>query len=373
MAVFVKEVLNKKLLREFIYLPARLHKGHSTWIPPIYTDEWSFYDPRKNKAFSYCNTILGLAYDRGKTTGRIMGIINQRYNAIHNENFARFEFLDCINDQETGHALVSFIYEWARRQGMSKLVGPLGFSDKEPQGFLISGFEHRAILDSPCNHPYMIDIIEREGFIKFRDLGNYLIEIPGRMPELFERIYHSVMAKNNLYIKEFRKKKELKPYIIPVLRLMNETYMPIYGFLPLEEDEMLELARRYISVLDPDFIKLVMHENSVVGFAISIPDISEGLKRSGGYLFPVGLFYILRSLKKSDKLVVFLGAIKHGYRGKGIDAVLGVKTFETAIRREMKYIESHLILETNVKMIGEVEKAGGKPYKKFRIYQKDIG
>lgn len=372
MAVFVQEVHNKKELREFIYLPATLHKGHSTWIPPIYNDEWSFYDPSKNKAFSYCKTILGLAIDHGKTTGRIMGIINQRYNDIHEENFARFEFMDCINDQETGHALISFVYEWAKRHGVSKLVGPLGFSDKEPQGFLISGFEHQAILDSACNQPYMIDIVEREGFIKFRDLGNYLIEIPDRMPELYERIYRSVMAKNNLHIKEFRKRRELKPYIIPALRLMNETYMPIYGFLPLEEDEMLELARRYISVLDPDFIKLVLIENSVVGFAISIPDISEGLKRSRGYLFPVGLFHILRSLKRSDKLVVFLGAIKHGYRGKGIDAVLAMKTFETAIHRGMKYIESHLILETNTKMIGEVEKAGGKLHKKFRIYQKDI-
>jgi hypothetical protein len=71
-------------------------------------------------------------------------------------------------------------------------------------------------------------------------------------------------------------------------------------------------------------------------------------------------------------LVLFLGAVKSGYRGIGIDAILAVKILETAIKRGMKNIESHLILDNNTKMVGEVKKAGGSLYKQFRIYQKDL-
>ncbi len=372
MAVEVKEVLGNRELKKYIHLPANLHKGHKTWLPPIYLDEKSFYNTRKNKAFSYCETVLAIAYRNHKPAGRIMGIINQRYNSIHNENNARFEFLESIEDKEVMHALMTFIEDWARKKGMDKMVGPLGFSDKEPQGFLIDGYEYPAILDTACNHPYMVRLLEEEGYEKFTDLRDYLIKIPEKMPELYTRIYNKVMGKNKLKVVEFRDRKELKPYIIPVFELINETYMPIYGFVPMEHEEMVELARRYIPILDPDFVKVVMVEQTLVGFIISIPDISEGLKKSNGHLFPFGLFYILRSLKKAKKLVLLLGAVKLGFRDLGIDAVLAVKVLETAIKREMQEIESHLILETNNKMTGEVLKAGGSLYKQFRIFQKKL-
>ena len=116
MEVTVKEVKGKRELKKYIHLPAKLHKGHSTWLPPIYMDEWNFYDPMKNNAFSYCDTILALAYKDGEIAGRIMGIINKRYNSIHNENYARFEFMDCLNDKEIFHALIAFIENWAKKR-----------------------------------------------------------------------------------------------------------------------------------------------------------------------------------------------------------------------------------------------------------------
>jgi len=372
MAVEVKEIRGRQELKQYIHLPARLHKGHTSWLPPIYMDEWSFYDPRKNKAFSYCETLLAIAYKDHKPAGRIMGIINKRYNSIHMENNARFEFIEATDDQEVFHALISYVEDWARRNGIERLVGPMGFSDKEPQGLLINGYEYPAILDTACNHPYLVKLLENEGYVKFTDLGDYLIRIPEKMPDLYARVYNKVMNKNGFRVVEFKTRKELKPFIIPVFELINETYMPIYGFVPMEHSEMEEMARRYLPILDPDFVKVVMVEDLVVGFIISIPDIHEGLKKSNGHLFPLGLLFILKSLKKAKKLVLLLGAVKQGFRDKGIDAVLAVKILETAIRRGMYEIESHLILETNTKMTGEVLKAGGTVYKQFRIYQKEL-
>ena len=77
-------------------------------------------------------------------------------------------------------------------------------------------------------------------------------------------------------------------------------------------------------------------------------------------------------LKKSKKLVFFLIAIKPGFRGIGIDTLLVINLLESSIKRKITHVETHLILDTNTPMIGEVIKAGGKVHQKFRIYQKDL-
>ncbi len=372
MSIHIKVVKNKKDLRKFIHFPKSLHLGHDAWTPPIYMDEWNFFNPKKNKEFAHSEIVLLLAFQDKKVVGRIMGIINLRYNEIHNESHGRFEFMECINDQDIAHALISHIEHWAREKGMSKLVGPMGFSDKDPQGFLIFGYEHRAVIDSACNHPYMVDLILNEGYQKKIDLVDYLTEIPDKVPELYNKIYSRVIKLENYQIIEFTSRKELKPFIVPVLKLMNDSYQHIYGYVPLSNEEMFALAKRYTPILDPDFLKVVTLKDEVIGFVIAIPDLSLGLKKSKGYLFPFGIFQILRSIKKSKHLVLMLGAVKEDYRGKGIDVLMAVKMFESAISRKMKTMESHLILETNINMHAEYTKVGGRIFKKFRIYYKDL-
>ena len=372
MSILIKEVQSKRDLRKFIHFPASIHVEHDAWIPPIYTDEWNFFNPKKNKEFAHSETILLLALNGEKVVGRIMGLINLKYNKIHKEDHGRFEFMDCINDQNIAHSLISYVENWAREKGMKKLVGPLGFSDKDPQGFLIHGFEHRAVIDTPCNHPYMIDLITREGYEKKVDLMDYRINVSDKVPELYQNIYSRVIRQSDFKIIEFKSRRELRPFIVPVLKLMNDTYQHIYGYVPLTNEEMHALAKRYLPILDPDFLKAVTLSDEVIGFAIAIPDLSSGLKKSKGYLFPFGLFQILRSIKKTKHLVLMLGAVQESFRGKGIDVIMAVKMFESAIRRRMKTMESHLILENNTNMNAEFIKVGGKIFKKFRIYQKQL-
>ncbi len=372
MAVEITEVKTKKNLRKYIYIPEKIHVNDENWVPPIYADEWNFYNPKKNKSLSYCDTVLLLALKDGKVAGRIMGIINHRYNELKQEKHGRFEFFDCHNDQEVAHVLINHIENWAKVRGMDHLVGPLGFSDKDPQGFLIEGFDHMAIIATTYNREYMVKLITREGYTKKLDLIDYIINVPDDMPEIYKRIYKRVSHRADFKIVEFSSRKEIKPYIIPVLQLMNETYSEIYGFVPLDEKEMVDLAKRYLPILHPDFIKLVLIEKEPVGFVIGIPDLSPGLKKAKGKLFPFGIFMILRAMKKSKRLNLLLGAIKPKYQGLGIDVMMGVKMLESAIQHGMTKIESHLILENNHKMNGEVIKAGGKIYKRFRIYKKAL-
>ncbi len=370
--ITVKEVITRKDLRDFIYLPEKVHRNEPDWLPPIYMDEWELYDKKKNKSFGYADALLLTAYRDNKPVGRIMGIINRRYNEINHENHGRFCFMECYNDADVFHALISRIEQWAKENGMSKLVGPLGFSDKDPQGFHIQGFQYPLFITAANNSPYMFELIENEGYTKKIDLVNYLGEIPREFPVVYERVLDRITKSRDFEIIEFTAKKQLKPFIIPILEVMNDTFAEIYGFVPLNDKEKKDFAARYLPILDPKFIKAVKKDGEVIGFAIGMPDLSAGIKACRGRLLPFGIFRILRESKRSRKLMMMLGGVKKEFRGKGIDVLMGVKILRDAINSRMETIDSHLVLEDNMRMRGEYERIGCKVVKKFRIFQKEL-
>lgn len=374
MEVEVKPVSCKKHLKTFIHLPAKIHKNHKNWVPPIYMDDRTFFNPKKNRAFDHCDTILALAWKNGKAVGRIMGIISHDYNAKHNENHGRFAFAESYNDEPVYHALIGFVARWAKEKGMEKLVGPLAFSDKDPQGFLTFGFDEPVSLASNCSFPYMADLTEKEGFAKKVDLVVYKIPVPAELPEFYVRIAERFRRNNgHLKILEFTSRRKIKPWVRPVLTLLNSTFTEIYGFIPFTEKEMDDFANRYLFLIDPEFVKIIVSEkNEVISFIIGMSDISKGIQKSKGYLFPFGLLKILRSGKKSKQLNLLLGAIDPGWQGRGLDVMMGIKMIESAKKMGKTTIDTHLELEYNTKVRAEMEKMGGVVYKKFRIYQKDI-
>ncbi|NOX85519.1 MAG: hypothetical protein GXO86_06090 [Chlorobi bacterium] len=370
----IVEVKNKRLLRAFIHLPAKIHKGHANWVPPLYMDEWEFFNTKKNEAFSYSDTILLLAYENGKCVGRIMGIINHKYNTEHNENDARFFLIETYNDYTVARTLLKAIEDWALSKKMTKLVGPLGFSDKDPQGLRIEGLDEPTVIATICNYPYMVDFVERYGFTKKVDLFSYKLSVPDAINDTYKKIYQRALNNNNgIKLISFSKRKQLKPYVRPVLELTNHAFKDIYAFNPLTEKEMDEFAKRYLVVLDPRFVKVIENQNKeVVAYILGIPDICRGIQKSKGYVWPVGFIHILRSQKKTDLVNLLLGGIREDYRNKGLDTILGIEMLMESQKRGIKYIDSHLILETNVRMRAELEKLGGVVYKKFRIYQKPL-
>jgi len=370
----IKIVNSKKLLHTFIHLPAIIHKEHQNWVPPIYMDDREFFNPKKNKAFSYCDTILILALREQEVVGRAMGIINHKYNKQHHEKDVRFSFIECWDDQETYHTLIDYIAQWGKSKGMQKMVGPLGFTDKDPQGFLAEGYEEPTVIATNCSFPYMINLTENEGFTKKVDLVVYKIPIPQEEPIFYKKIRVRFEQQNHqLKVLEFSSRRKVKPYIRPVLNLVNQTFAGIYGFWPFTEDEMDDFANRYLYLINPRFIKLMVNnQNEVVAFVIGMSDISKGIQKARGYLLPFGFIHILKAGKKSKQLNLLLGAIHPDYQGKGLDVIMGIKMFDSARRAGKTVIDSHLELEHNHKVRAEMEKVGGRVYKRFRIFEKPL-
>jgi GNAT superfamily N-acetyltransferase len=372
--VVIKELRDRKDLKEFVMLPSRIHRNHGNWVPPIYLDDFGFFNPRKNSSFSYCDHIRLIAYRSGKPVGRVMGLINHRYNERKNENNARFSYLETYEDQEVVHALLEYVENWARKLGAEKIVGPLGFSDKEPQGYMIEGFDNPISLATNCNLPYQVSLLENEGYTPEVNLLAYKTPISDTLPPVYQRVLPRLEKLNSEFrIKEPINRLELRRYIRPVLRLTNKAFEDIYGSMPYEDHEMTEFANRFIIFLNPHFVKIVEDSHGqVVAFVVGMSDISAGIRKAGGLVLPFGLFTMLRSGRQSNQLNLMLGAVEERYRGRGLDVMMALKLFKSARERGKTVMDSHLILEDNFKMRAEVERIGGEIYKRYRIFQKNL-
>jgi len=374
MEIIVKAVCKRQDLRKFIHLPAKIHKEHSNWIPPLYSDEWEFFNSEKNKSFGYSDVIMLLAFRGDEVVGRIMGIINHKYNEQHQEKHARFNYLETWNDREVIEVLLRYVEDWARKKGMEKVVGPLAFSDKDPQGYLISGFNEPISLATHCNFEYLIGHLDSLGYTKDIDLVVYKIQIPERTPDLYLKVAGRAKQNNpGIKLLEFTRRRDLKPWIRPIFTLINETFTDIYGFMPFTLEEMDIFAHRYLLLMDPRYIKAILNEQGKpVAFVIGMPDLSEGIKGSRGYILPFGIIRILISSRRTKQLNLMLGAIHPEYQNRGLDTILGSAMLESARKGGLEYIDSHLEMETNTKVRAEMEYMGGKVYKTYRVFAKPI-
>ena len=335
-------------------------------------DEWQFFNPKKNHAFGYCDTRLLLARREGRVVGRVMGIINRRVNEYRHENSGRFGFLESPDDVEVCHGLLGTIEAWARERGMGKVVGPMGFTDQDPEGLVIEGFGESPTIATTCNFPYIVGLVESAGYTKEVDYFTYKLDVLGQMPELHEKVCRRLADRGGYRMLEFKRRSELKPWVRPVLQLMNETFVRLYGYAPMDEAELDELARRYLPIIDPRFVKGVTKNDELLAFVIAMPNADEGLRRSGGHLFPFGFLHILAAMKRAKQLDLLLGGIKQEYRGRGLDTMLAVAMMREAREAGFEVIDTHHELESNTLVRHEMERLGGRVCKRLRILQKAL-
>lgn len=375
MAVSVKEVQNKRELKSFIYLPARIHAGHDNWLPPIYMDEWDYFNPQKNKSFAHCDTVLYLAFKDGLPAGRIMGIINKTYNRLQGEKTVRFAHFECFEDEQVAFALLDSVEKWGKERGMEEIIGPFGFSEKDPQGFLIQGFDELPVIATSCNFPYMPRLTEKKGYEKKMDCFDFLIDLKGDgLPPHYSRIYERVKRNKRFQLLEFESRKQIRPYIVPVFELVNEAYKNIFGFQPLDDGEIRFLVARYLPLLNPRYIKIVTEDTGkVIAFFIGVPNMTKGIQRSRGKLFPFGFLHIIASAKKAKQLDLLLGAIDDNYRGMGIDLLMAWPMIQSAKQAGIERLETHLVSEDNAPMLAEYQRVNARMHKQFRIYRKSLG
>lgn len=374
MSIEIKEVQTKKEWKSFIYLPEKIHENHKNWLHPLYIDEETFFNKEKNPSFAKSETILLLAYKNSELVGRIMGIVPIEYNKLKGKKCVRFSYMECYEDKEVFEALLRGVIEWSRKYDCDEIIGPLGFSDKEPQGFVTHGFDEPTMLVTNCSYRYMKEYIEEDGFSSFVKLHEYEVPIDRQVIDRYGKFVERVARNQDVKSLEFTRTKDIKPYVASVFNLINKTYQEIYGFTEVTEAERDEFANRFLPLLNPKLVKMVVDKNDeVLAFVVAMPDLSEGIRKARGRLLPFGWYYLLKTFRASKRLVLLLGGVHPDMQNKGLDAILANALFQSAIETGFRTMDSHLIMKENKKMISEIERLEGhRLSKEYTIYRKEI-
>lgn len=374
MTLEIKEVKSKEQWNTFIYLPEKIHQNHSNWLHPLYMDEKKFFDKKHNSSFAHNATILLLAYREGKAVGRIMGIVPHQYNKSNQTRCVRFSYMECYKDKEVFDALLKAVEKWSKKYQCNEIIGPMGFSDKEPQGFVTKGFKEPTMLVTNCTYSYMKDYIEENDFSSFVTLYEYEVPIDAQVTSRYEKYVERVTRNQKVRALNFNSTKEVRPYVASVFDLINDAYRNIYGFTQVTDKERDEFTNRFLPLLNAKLIKMVVDDSDkVLAFVVAMADLSKGIRKAKGRLFPLGWYHILKASKKSKRLVLLLGGVSPKMQNKGLDAILATNLFKSALKLGFTTMDSHLIMKSNTKMRAEIERLQGhRLYKEYTIYRKEI-
>jgi GNAT superfamily N-acetyltransferase len=200
------------------------------------------------------------------------------------------------------------------------------------------------------NHPYYPRQLERLGYVKAQDWKEYKIYIPESIPEKHLRIGEIVKAKYGLKTMKFKKRKEIWPYAYKIFHALNAAYSPLYGVVPLTEKQIAYYVKMYIPMLRLDMITVIVRQadDAVVGFGISLPNLSHALRQAKGRMFPLGFIPLLKTLYSKPKIVdLYLAGVIPEYQGKGVNALLFNDLIPVYNNLGSEYAESNPELETN--------------------------
>jgi len=375
--VEIREVTSKAALRRFVNYPNVLYKDVEQFVPAFYSDDLDDWSPKKNPAFSYCEAKCFLAYRDGKIVGRIGAILSHKANETWNTKRMRFSQVDFIDDREVSAALFGAVEDWAREKGMKQVHGPLGFCDLDREGMLVEGFDCRSMFITYYNHPYYLNHLTALGYIKDTDWVENLITLPPRDSETAQklsRLSEWVLKRKKLHKAPITSRNQVTvKHIEQVFHLVNKAYAPLYGVVELTENQIRKYARKFLPLVDPRLLSLVMDEQeNLVAFGVCVPSMAEALKRCRGRLFPTGWFGVLKSLRINDTLDMLLIAVDPDLQGSGINAVVMDHILEGAAKIGIVYAETGPTLETNDKVQSQWKFFEHRQHKRRRCFIKNL-
>jgi GNAT superfamily N-acetyltransferase len=366
-------VSSSKELAAFIDFPHDLYKDDLNYVPESFIAQ---RDLLTKHPFHKHNQLQAfLAYDGDKLTGRIAAILNNAHNEYNHVNDGFWGFFDCINNQETANLLFNTAAKWLKEKGVDqKFIGPTNFSTNEACGLLIEGFDSAPFLMQTYNAPYYAQLVEKAGFKKDIDLiawhwegGNYDDKSVKLLDALQERLKRSNIIIRKVNLKNFKQETE------KLREVYNSAWDKNTGFVPLTDEEFDYLAKDLKLILDPDFALVAEQDGKIVAFGIALPnynDIFRTIKR--GRLLPTGIFKLLFGKSRITGIRIYALGVVEGYRKMGIEACLYGTIIKEYKRKGYKHAEAGWTLENNTMINNAILAIKGDPYKKYRIYGKEI-
>lgn len=374
MSVIIKEVLTKKDLRKFVVFPNKLYKGNEYYAPFLYNDEIDIFNKKKNPAYEFSDTKLFLAYKDKKIVGRIAGIINYAYNEKWNKNAIRFTRIDFIDDYEVSSALLNAVVDWGKENGLTEIMGPIGFTDIDHEGMLIEGFEELNMTLTFYNYPYYKEHMERLGLKKDVDWVEYQITIPNNRDERMARISEHLKERYGYKVVFYKKRKDLLKDGYNVFKLVDKEFAKLYGTVPLTDKLIEKTIKDYIPLVNLKYLCTIKDkEDKIIAFAVLIPSIIKAVQKSNGKFLPFGIFRMLRALYgKNDTLEMYWIAVDSEYQKKGIPAIIMDEMLKMFIDNGIRICETGPELEKNEAVQSMWKTFEARRHKRRRCWIKEI-
>ena len=376
MSVTISVVRNRREFKEFLCFPLTLYKDMPAFVPPLIMDDRDTLDSRKNPAYEFCDAAMYLAYKDGKVAGRVAAIVNNKANAQWGHKEVRFGWFDFIDDREVSKALLDAVVAFGKERGMTTVLGPLGFTDFDPEGMLVEGYEYLSTMALHHNWPYYKDHMEAFGYAKDVDWVEYRIYIGDTVPDKYTRVARIVEERYGLSLRKITRREIRRTDVgYRLFDLINETYSSLYDFTILPKKMVDKYIGFYLGVLDLKFVSLVEDkDHNIVAFGVVMPSITRALKKCKGRLFPFGWFHILRSMywKYEENFEMLLIGVKPEYQKKGVASLIFVDILKELIAGGFKYGESNAELETNLDIRTMWSGNDVRECKRRRVYKKAI-
>ena len=376
MSVSIKTVTTKRDFKIFARFANRMYKGNAYYVPSIVMDDLNTFDKAKNAAFEFCEAEFYLAYKDGKLVGRVAAIVNHKANEAWNVKQVRFGWFDFVDDIEVSAALLDAVAAFGKSRGMTDMAGPLGFTDFDPEGMLVEGYDRVSTMALIYNHPYYTEHMKKLGYHKETGWVEYRLTLPEAPSERHRSIAEAVKARYGLKVRKLTKRQVKKEgYGRKIFKLINETYCVLYGYSLLSEKQIDQYVDAYLGIVNMELLSFVEDsDGNLIAAALTIPSMAEALQKCNGELLPFGWWHLLKSMywKRPDTLDLLLIGVRPDYQNKGVNSLVMVDLLERYHKLGFKYAETNANLESNIKIQAMWDHFEHELHKRRWIFAKEI-
>jgi GNAT superfamily N-acetyltransferase len=373
------DTTNRRQVRQFLDLPFRLYRDVPQWIPPLASDARRMLDRRRHPFYQHSEAAFFLALKDDRPVGRLAVLDNRRYNTFNREQTAFFYLFECEDDRKAAGALFDAAFDWARSRGMTKIIGPKGFTAFDGLGLLIKGFEHRPAFGLPYNPPYYVTLVEAAGLQSAGEMVSGYLSARTPLPDKIHQMAKLVQKRRGLRVAHFQSRRDLRAIVPRLQELYNASLEGTTGNVPLTDDEVKTLANQMLWFADPRLIKIIMKDDESpdgdllpVGFLFAYPDISAAVQRCQGRLWPLGWLDCLLELRRTKWININGAGIIKKYRGLGGTALLFSEMSKSIVQGGFEHADLVQIGVENDKMQRELRDLGIDFYKTHRLYQRAL-
>lgn len=366
----------KSDLGRFLDVAENLYRNDPNWVPPLRSDVAKVLSD-ENPFFRHAEMQLFVARRGSADVGRIAAILDRAHNEFHGEKTAFFGFFESENDPEAAGLLFDAAALWGRERKMQVLRGPANPSLNDEAGLLVDGFGSPPVFMMTYNPPYYVQLLEGGGFRKAKDLLAYWFDVGPKPFERLTRLVDRVRRREPDVVVRSITKKSLAADLPAVREVYNSAWERNWGFVPMTPDEMDFMAARLKPLLDAKFVFLAERRREdgslePIAFLMAMPDYNVAVAAARGRLLPFGWLKFLLAQRKIRTLRVLTLGIKREYRMRGINAVMFELGLRASLERGLTGVEVSWLLEDNDVIINTVKMWGGRLYKTYRMYDRDL-